>query len=328
MRRKAQAVQLDETALRTALQQQGIAEEIITQMVDLAKKETNPNQSTAPTTPPTPTTMNQIPTVMSHLNKATRYSAVWAEPGRQLGPNADIPSLAEASDDDIGDMEEEKEEIEEGAEEEDTEEGIVSPEEAQQLGEELGIEWDEVEFTPEALAEGIAHEMEHGSKDKETNITDDDPITTAKIAWVHLKEDPEYYTKLNAMEDAIEEDGKDNGTAEGVGEGDLDVGEESSEQKPVKRFKAMLHRSAITIQELQHDLIPQLEDQLFQAEAALQSLSDEENMVVDARDAIHEAQASLSLIKEKVFGLGDIDPVTYGGPEQPKQKGLLDKLFK
>jgi hypothetical protein len=261
---------------------------------------------------------------MSHLNKATRYSAVWAEPGRQLGPNADIPSLAEASDDDIGDM---GEEIEEGAEE-DTEEGIVSPEEAQQLGEELGIEWDEVEFTPEALAEGIAHEMEHGSKDKETNITDDDPITTAKIAWVHLKEDPEYYTKLNAMEDAIEEDGKDNGTAEGVGEEDLDVGEESSEQKPVKRFKAMLHRSAITIQELQHDLIPQLEDQLFQAEAALQSLSDEENMVVDARDAIHEAQASLSLIKEKVFGLGDIDPVTYGGPEQPKQKGLLDKLFK
>ena len=31
-------------------------------------------------------------------------------------------------------------------------------------------------------------------------MTDDDPIATGKIAWAHLKELPDYYERLAAME--------------------------------------------------------------------------------------------------------------------------------
>ena len=48
-------------------------------------------------------------------------------------------------------------------------------------------------------------ELEHGSRDPETNVTNDDPVITGKIAWAHLKELPDYYERLEAME-AGEED--------------------------------------------------------------------------------------------------------------------------
>ena len=36
--------------------------------------------------------------------------------------------------------------------------------------------------------------------DPETNVTEDDLAVTAKIAWAHLKELPDYYTRLAKME--------------------------------------------------------------------------------------------------------------------------------
>ena len=47
---------------------------------------------------------------------------------------------------------------------------------------------------------GMKVELEHGKKKKKTNITNNDPIKTAKIALAHLNEDPKYYKKLNIME--------------------------------------------------------------------------------------------------------------------------------
>jgi hypothetical protein len=43
-------------------------------------------------------------------------------------------------------------------------------------------------------------ELEHGQRDPETNVTGDDPILTGKIALAHLRELPDYYTRLAAME--------------------------------------------------------------------------------------------------------------------------------
>jgi hypothetical protein len=43
-------------------------------------------------------------------------------------------------------------------------------------------------------------ELEHGLCDPETNVTGDDPMLTAKIAFAHLKEYPDYYERLDAME--------------------------------------------------------------------------------------------------------------------------------
>ena len=47
---------------------------------------------------------------------------------------------------------------------------------------------------------GMDVELEHGKIDPNTNVTNDDPLTTAKIALAHLNEFPDYYTRLEKME--------------------------------------------------------------------------------------------------------------------------------
>ena len=78
--------------------------------------------------------------------------------------------------------------------------GRFTIEEAEALGAKIGIDWASSPFGVEQLRIGLDVELEHGAHDPETNVTDDDPILTAKIAWAHLKELPDYYTRLVAME--------------------------------------------------------------------------------------------------------------------------------
>jgi len=73
-------------------------------------------------------------------------------------------------------------------------------EEARQIGEEIGIDWAVSPFEVEQFHMGLEIELEHGAHDPQTNVTGDDPILTGKIAWAHLKELPDYYTRLAAME--------------------------------------------------------------------------------------------------------------------------------
>ena len=55
----------------------------------------------------------------------------------------------------------------------------------------LGVKFDK--FTPEEFLEGITIELEHGTVNQKTNVTNDDLIMTAKIALAHLNEFPNYY---------------------------------------------------------------------------------------------------------------------------------------
>lgn len=55
----------------------------------------------------------------------------------------------------------------------------------------LGIRFDD--YTPEEFLDGINIELEHGTINPKTNVTNDDLITTAKIALAHLYEYPNYY---------------------------------------------------------------------------------------------------------------------------------------
>ena len=57
----------------------------------------------------------------------------------------------------------------------------------------LNINFDK--FTPEEFLDGINIESEHGKVNAMTNVTNDDLITTAKIALAHLNEFPNYYNK-------------------------------------------------------------------------------------------------------------------------------------
>lgn len=75
-----------------------------------------------------------------------------------------------------------------------------SVEQARAIGERVGIDWASARFSPEEFRAGMMVELEHGSHDPETDVTGDDEVMTAKIAWAHLKEFPDYYTRLSAME--------------------------------------------------------------------------------------------------------------------------------
>ena len=74
----------------------------------------------------------------------------------------------------------------------------VTAEQARQIGDALGIAWEQ--FDVEQFRMGMTVELEHGVRDAETNVTGDDLLLTGKIAWAHLKEFPDYYTRLKAME--------------------------------------------------------------------------------------------------------------------------------
>ena len=69
---------------------------------------------------------------------------------------------------------------------------------AKEIGEDIGIDWNEVKL--EEFTKGINVEFEHGKKFAETNITNNDKILTGKIAWAHLKEFPDYYSRLSKLE--------------------------------------------------------------------------------------------------------------------------------
>lgn len=76
-------------------------------------------------------------------------------------------------------------------------------EEAEQIGEALGIDWSE--FDVEQFRTGMNVELEHGRRDPETNVTGDDPMITGKIALAHLNEFSDYYTRLEEMENEAKE---------------------------------------------------------------------------------------------------------------------------
>lgn len=76
----------------------------------------------------------------------------------------------------------------------------LTAEEAETIGREIGIDWASSPFDVEQFRSGLDIEFEHGSHDPETNVTNDDPTLTGKIAWAHLKEFPDYYDRLDAME--------------------------------------------------------------------------------------------------------------------------------
>jgi hypothetical protein len=77
--------------------------------------------------------------------------------------------------------------------------------EAQEIGDDLGIDWTEVSL--EEFRMGLEVELEHGALwGEETNVTGDDPHTTGRIAWAHLKEIRDYYTRLAKMEAEAEQE--------------------------------------------------------------------------------------------------------------------------
>ena len=74
----------------------------------------------------------------------------------------------------------------------------ISTEETRSIGTKLGINWTQIDL--EQFRRGLEVELEHGAHDPETDVTGDNLMLTGKIAWAHLKEIRDYYTRLDRLE--------------------------------------------------------------------------------------------------------------------------------
>lgn len=76
-------------------------------------------------------------------------------------------------------------------------------EDARRIGDGLGIDWEEIDLSEFRVGLGV--ELEHGTSDPQTDVTGDDEILTGKIALAHLREFPDYYTRLAKLEAEADE---------------------------------------------------------------------------------------------------------------------------
>lgn len=72
-------------------------------------------------------------------------------------------------------------------------------EEAKEIGNNLGIDWNKIDIIQ--FTKGINVELEHGDMNSNTNVTNNDPLLTGKIALAHLYELPDYYDRLEKIEE-------------------------------------------------------------------------------------------------------------------------------
>ncbi len=75
---------------------------------------------------------------------------------------------------------------------------VFTLEEARAIGALLEIDFQLIDV--EEFRMGLGIELEHGAEDAQTDVTHSDEQLTGKIAWAHLKEIPDYYTRLKRME--------------------------------------------------------------------------------------------------------------------------------
>ncbi|HEY3311351.1 MAG TPA: DUF5661 family protein [Anaerolineales bacterium] len=80
---------------------------------------------------------------------------------------------------------------------------VFSVVEARKVGEQLGLDWTKIDL--EQFRRGLEVELEHGKLDSQTDVTGDNLLSTGKIAWAHLKEIRDYYTRLDQLETQAKE---------------------------------------------------------------------------------------------------------------------------
>ena len=82
-----------------------------------------------------------------------------------------------------------------------SERSSFSADKAREIGERIGIDWAALAVRRRAVPDRASRSSSSTDVEiHETNVTDDDELTTGKIARAHLNEFPDYYTRLAKME--------------------------------------------------------------------------------------------------------------------------------
>jgi hypothetical protein len=79
---------------------------------------------------------------------------------------------------------------------------VFTHKKAKEIAEALGVDW--AKFDVERFRMGMDVELEYGTENTVTNVTNDDPLMTGKIILAHLNEFPDYYTRLLKLEKEAE----------------------------------------------------------------------------------------------------------------------------
>ncbi|MDY5911586.1 MAG: DUF5661 family protein [Inconstantimicrobium porci] len=87
-----------------------------------------------------------------------------------------------------------------------TQSKMFTTSEAKEIAKKLGIDFSKEKFDLSQFTIGVNVELEHGRKSEKTNVTNDNPILTGKIALAHLMEFPDYYTRLTKLEEEAKAD--------------------------------------------------------------------------------------------------------------------------
>ena len=87
-----------------------------------------------------------------------------------------------------------------------TQSKMFTTSEAKEIAKKLGIDFSKEKFDLSQFLIGLNVELEHGRRFEKTNVTNDNPILTGKIALAHLMEFPDYYTRLTKLEEEAKAD--------------------------------------------------------------------------------------------------------------------------
>lgn len=85
---------------------------------------------------------------------------------------------------------------------------------ARELGDKLGVDWEEISI--DEFVAGLSVESEHDDGSK-LDVVDSD-LDLAKIVLAHLKENPKYYTKLKQVEEEVPANSVSGGNVAGLTE--------------------------------------------------------------------------------------------------------------
>jgi len=75
---------------------------------------------------------------------------------------------------------------------------VVTPKEAKVILKEINT--GKMKIAPEDFRAGLEVELEHGTRFRDANVTNNHPLLTGKIVLAHLKESLDYYIRLEVAE--------------------------------------------------------------------------------------------------------------------------------
>jgi len=123
------------------------------------------------------------------------------------------------------------------------------------------MDLDITKYDMNELVQGMLVELEHGSQNDKTNVTDDNPTETFKIVLVHMDELPDYYTRLEKME-------KEAGLVKTETQEETEESSEEDSEEETEEKKLTMENAAKRFKELcgivENDEKKQLKNALYQ----------------------------------------------------------------